>query len=400
MLTVYLDSQDYSVLSGEKLTAEQASLKSQLLSYARDGRVKFMFSVLVVSEVAPTQEGAIGYAIRRGDFLSQLCDRNALVDTWALLETELKALAALSPSVLSPYALDGDWISGVELPEPFDVPRRAADALAEEFETMPMTRQQRRSLLRKLTKNGAARPELLTTLERLGRDSVANTICAKYPMKPQSADALRRYLSGSGSRDLAQKAFQESLRDPCWMMRWFASTPELAQPVARIVRGIGQELGHVGRELVDGAVAIRAGIQLGTLAEAEFDRIVKDSWIRITGKTQINWVHRLLSEYSLAPQRSLRAEDVETFCPGFSVVWNAWTSSLWLSVGGSRKELPSDSQFPDALHAIYAPYVDIFRADRFMAPHIRQQVQRHGTSVVSKLTELVPEIERRLAAVG
>ena len=50
------------------------------------------------------------------------------------------------------------------------------------------------------------------------------------------------------------------------------------------------------------------------------------------------------------------------------------------------------SDFPDAMHAMYAPYVDVFRADSFMAPHVNRCVQRHSTIVVSKLDELVTSI--------
>ena len=50
--------------------------------------------------------------------------------------------------------------------------------------------------------------------------------------------------------------------------------------------------------------------------------------------------------------------------------------------------MPSDSQAVDAMHAAYAPYVNVFRADRYMAPHIDKQVKQFGTRVVNKLEDV------------
>jgi hypothetical protein len=55
---------------------------------------------------------------------------------------------------------------------------------------------------------------------------------------------------------------------------------------------------------------------------------------------------------------------------------------------------PSD--FADALHAFYAPYVSIFRADNYMAPHIAKHVKQYGTRVVPKLRDLPGEIAAAL----
>jgi hypothetical protein len=42
---------------------------------------------------------------------------------------------------------------------------------------------------------------------------------------------------------------------------------------------------------------------------------------------------------------------------------------------------------------MYAPYVDVFRADRYMAPHIRKQVERRGVLVVSRLEDIPAQID-------
>jgi len=50
------------------------------------------------------------------------------------------------------------------------------------------------------------------------------------------------------------------------------------------------------------------------------------------------------------------------------------------------------------MHAVYAPYVDIFRADSFMAPYIARQSNKYGTTTVAKLVDLSKAITERLTA--
>ena len=90
------------------------------------------------------------------------------------------------------------------------------------------------------------------------------------------------------------------------------------------------------------------------------------------------------------------AKDIGTFCPGITAGVRSLYSSVWANVGEGRKEKPSNSQPVDALHAFYAPYVQVFRADRFMAPHIQKQVKSAGTIVVPLLSQLVETLEKRL----
>ena len=54
------------------------------------------------------------------------------------------------------------------------------------------------------------------------------------------------------------------------------------------------------------------------------------------------------------------------------------------------------SDFGDVMHAFYALYVDIFRADRFMADGLRKSLAHTRTTIVSKLSELPALIKARL----
>ena len=58
---------------------------------------------------------------------------------------------------------------------------------------------------------------------------------------------------------------------------------------------------------------------------------------------------------------------------------------------------PKKSDWVDSLHAMYAPYVDIFRTDSYMAPIVEAKVEKYGTTVVAKIGNLAEKIETRLS---
>ncbi len=73
-----------------------------------------------------------------------------------------------------------------------------------------------------------------------------------------------------------------------------------------------------------------------------------------------------------------------------------FSSSMTKSLIEDR--VPKDSDFTDAIHSMYAPYVDIFRADSCMAPIVERHVRKFGVDVVQKLRALPSVIESRLNA--
>lgn len=99
----------------------------------------------------------------------------------------------------------------------------------------------------------------------------------------------------------------------------------------------------------------------------------------------------------ILPTREFSFEEIKTACPGiYAMVVTDWRFLAHAFFGGNQKGL-SDSVYADSLHAMYAPYVDVFRTDSEMADHVRAAVVGRGTSVVGKLSKLVEELESRLA---
>lgn len=400
VLKVYLDSQDYSSLSGEALSPPLALVKRQLLDCAQSGRVAFYFSAVAVCEAAPTGSHAVSYAIRRGDLLSDLCGGNALIDAGSLLRSEVLQLLSKGQRTFSAYAVDGRWFPRIELGAPPSLETQLSEVVAEEAHARGLPRQQRRALARRLMKKGQVRQSVRSSIETLDTAGVVREFCAKYPMKPQLVEPLRQYSQGKGRREDAEAALEDSLRDPRWLMRWFAGNPSLAVPISEMVRAPGRSVGAQSRQYVQSIEAYRNEMSSSGDSLAGDEHLSKSNWQTSADSMVVGLAARFAKHEDVDLNPLPIPADVAKYCPGLDAAVRSMASSMWDNIGGSRKEQPSDSQFPDALHAIYGPYVDVFRADAFMAPHIRRQVESHGTVVVSKLMQLPAAIELRLAENG
>jgi len=119
-------------------------------------------------------------------------------------------------------------------------------------------------------------------------------------------------------------------------------------------------------------------------------------WLEAQDLLLLNVANRLLNEFYPGAIPVKAAELVDTRCPGLSSAIRSFHSALWDSVGENPRA-PQESDLVDAVHAMYAPYVSIFRADRYMSPHVERQVGRHGTQVVSRLESLPDQIHGMLA---
>ncbi|MBK7052712.1 MAG: hypothetical protein IPH54_19620 [Rhodoferax sp.] len=83
-----------------------------------------------------------------------------------------------------------------------------------------MSRTERRAAKRKALKGGKPRPAMHAAILANARSGPLDEILEKYPMRPEDARVLSRYIAGDASAQDATIAFEASLRDPRWMMQW------------------------------------------------------------------------------------------------------------------------------------------------------------------------------------
>ncbi|MGE4340069.1 MAG: hypothetical protein AB7E55_29570 [Pigmentiphaga sp.] len=398
-ITCYLDSQDYSVLTDPKLESQvYVKMKADLLYLARSKQVRFGFSGAAISETVALTPESSRLAELKAEFLVELCEDNALVSLDKLAKAELNALASRTDSPLDMFDPEGRWFTDITVDEsPRSVFEMMQDLAKEEMRTMGLSRQQRRAKSRALFKNGKPRSELRAHINRQDPNILAMDLVKKYPMRPEYAEIIGRYALGKAKESEFTEALANSLKDVHWMMKWFTTQHALSSPIAEIIRKPGRELGQALRSLVDASLLLASTLKVAEIDPdpTQKDGTVSSRWREMEQRQLVSIIQPPAASWKIN-LGDYEYKDVDYWCPGLSTCIRAIFSSVWDSVGGGRKELPSDSQPVDALHAVYAPYVDIFRADRFMAPHIQKQVRGRGTVVVPRLSQLIKEIENQL----
>lgn len=364
-------------------------IRKRLVDLSLRPEVWFLFSGAHLSEMAPTGAMYANAASRRADVLVELCGRKALIPYHSILDLEAEILhedrAALTTGDIVRH--DGSWFPAVDQ---FFTPRKWADelknALDREVQERGLNRKMRRMMKGKLMKGEAPRMSSLANLDPISTVE----ICKKYPMRDKDARIISLYSVGRASAKQADQAFLESLRDPSWMMRWFHDNFDDLGGLGNLVRGPARST-HLKAEVVIAKFAEAEQLAKSTgvdLLSGSHWKVAKETLTADFANTLIQGAYPGAVKIESTPQVFDVARGVSTFVCSL-------LSSMRNSVGKTKRSFePND--VVDATHAIYAPYVDFFRADRYMAPIVQEHVRRYGTVVVNKLEDLPDLIEAAL----
>lgn len=394
-IRIYLDSSDFSIMSDpRRFSADTSNTLASLREFVERGQIVCCFSGTHLSEMAPIDAVYADAAERRAVLVEELCGRNALISQDALFASEMRYAYGISDTIPSVHSPSGDWfperVSDIS-------PVRAIEAsgiFKEAIDDLNLNRKARRFAKKSLLKRGKPRHELRAIAVDVARSGNLDDILEKYPMRPQDARVLARYAVGDATSEEAESAFLNSLRDPRWMMSWFRMHHEKLTPFIEWTRRPAKSMISAFGKLADHAEKLRILDSMlgGNLSREAFSL---EKWMAIQDElleSIANGISKVMISENL---QEISANTVDSMCPGISTGVRSLHSAL-RTVTTSTPRRPKLSDFPDALHAMYAPYVDIFRADSFMAPYITAQVRRFGTVVVPKITDLVPAINDRL----
>lgn len=396
-LRVYLDSSDYSVLSDpRRASPENKSVLQELRRLKNEGQVTIHFSGTLLSEMAPMEPGFADVALRRADLLVELCGRNALLSQDRIFSNELRRAVGKATDVESVYSNVGEWYpEGVAEISPItaiDMSSYIREAIAE----TGLNRKARRAAQRMTLKAGSPRSGIKTALLESARSGSLDEILAKYPMRPEDARVLGRFVVGDATPAQASQAFENSLRDPRWMMLWFEQHHAQLTPFIEWARSPAKPLIASLLEMADHAVTLRRqDSEFGT--DLASSLLSSKKWEEQQDSLLARVATRFCTEFSVESAQPLSPSVLDTNCPGLTVAVRSLHSAAW-TVTSETPRKPKLSDFPDAMHAVYAPYVDVFRADSFMAPYISRRATMHGTITVSKLSNLPRTLSDILAA--
>lgn len=388
-IRVYLDSCDYSVLSNPRnQTARSIELCEKLRSWAKSGEVEFLFSGTHLSEMAPLDASYTPAATARADLLVDLCGRKSFVSCDRLLSFELMSIYQPLDCNDLVLSMNAEWFPDVSdsVSQIVNVANQTVNDISKQY---GLNRQQRRQLKQNFFKHG--HPKRNTDLNISG---VYEEILASYPMREQDARVISQYILGTVTAQQVHEALLESLRDPRWMTLWFATNFDKLTPLSTMVRAPSQALKTIIQGIYEQTAILRnVDKTIGTNQVSDY--LTSRSFKEEQDKLFVNVATRLQSALLNIDAPELTVEVLYNKCPGYSAFLRSFLSSMCSSLGKNPRS-PKDSDLVDSIHAMYAPYVDVFRADNYMTPHIQKQVARHGTIVAPNLDALLFAIEQKL----
>lgn len=353
-ILVYLDSQDYSNLT------KDSELLEELIAFKKSGKISFISSSAIVSECAPITSSSTHLAVARGEIIELLCGRNTFVSIDRIIENEILSLQKSAPTRNQIISSNGDWFPSVgPLIDAVDMRKQFHDAIS----GRPLNRTQRRRA-KSMTLRGSSLRQRNSNELMAGMDNLIST----YPMKPQNARTLISFLTGKSSRAQAESALLESLRDVSWMMRWFQDNHKNLSFVPDFIRAPTHKALERFVLSIDASGFVKNPIQ---------------AWRKITNEILQENIERLSA--NSGEQVKPCIEDIATHCPGITTMFRLITTIIEDSLGPNTRKT-EQSDFADALHALHAPYVDLFRTDSYMANKLIKIVPK--TIICGKLTKL------------
>ncbi|MBI2398449.1 MAG: hypothetical protein HYV17_11690 [Xanthomonadales bacterium] len=345
------------------------------------GLIEVRFSCMNVYEALPLVKAAAEPAALRLATIKQLCGKKCLTEFSQLLKYELEPDgAARAGGVLVD---NGMWH-----PDPGEI--RIPDTLQllrERARNAGGNRKQRRA------RGAGSKAQIVGSLRELLGSTSDDQLALRafrHPVTASAARTLRRYLYGEATRAQLQSALRESLSDlECWI-RWYQLNWDQAVAGAIALREKGDALKEM----------LFANIQRMQQSGRELNDIGYPEQRKKLLVNQLVKTHR--SDFPdvflglLRQQFSMEASGNDSWasCPGILLMTKlVGEMSLQTAILDTNIRQPRQSDLGDVLHALYAPYVDIFRADGAMTSMIAAINPPIPTKFVGKLEELPRQIE-------
>ncbi|WP_155641293.1 hypothetical protein [Burkholderia cepacia] len=385
-LQIYLDSSDFSNLASPlQCTPERKAVKDFLVEMQESGRIQLRFSAIHVLEAAPVTSDALMLASRRFETIQQLCGARALAHPLDLMKREITAAEGDREMVHDDaFRDDGFWLPSILEPRNVLIDFKSMFS----GEIFSLNRDERRRFLKKGEPTDEARH-----IFRQNIGSFVVELKKQLPLSRFTANLVDQYYAGSIDYATVLNRVRRSITDLNDLAACCRERGELAIPFSRELRELGEEL----RQLIDDSrrhldIALQPATAAG-VPDKDVTRVISNTFKEAVGKKSGRLAKEIASE--------LIGKQIVPSNPWKSLPGLACNAMLIMHIARRSMILrqprpPASSDLPDALHAYYLPYVDVFRADAFMAGQIKECSFPFATTVVESFTMLPDVIKKML----
>jgi len=375
---VYLDSQDFSRFSPSHGDYEKfRAVMDELLSLKEHGLARFVFSDIHVFESLPTERAAFKPGLERIRAIAMLCGTNNLPSFIDSMEFELRCMVATSQGGPSPVA-PRDWFPELPFPEPS---RPGIKAAAKELPNLQLNRRARRQLERAFSKGG------LGPTPKAQAEASARELMATYPFLKADHPRIVAYFQGVGSWSGVHEAVRNGLRDIVSFSDWLLDNWDRGESLVGALRNQVRPFHDTMLKVQTDMVTVSEQT-LGTHPTDEARHQISAAIAREWATFQTTFPARLATKMlgTLPASHDLRFSEAET--PSLMTTWHFLFEVVSRSTAAKNARKPRPSDFADALHAFFAPQVDIFRTDRFACDVIGRLPSARRAVCVNSLHDL------------
>lgn len=392
-LQVYLDSSDFSVMCDVAPESEFGQIRGRLLTWKASGRVEFRFSYAHILEACAISRAHLVSSEARLRIIETLCSPHALAEQSRVIAAEAASAVSGRPLTETFKRDDGNWLpdcseDDLRLPTPKEMLESALGPTAESSRKIRRATAKFISPDGKLTAAGRA-------LFKSSAPKIVEEIERQYPLTDASRRAVENYALGKESGATAMQVVMSSLRSPTLLAAWLDRNWDSISPFTTWLRTSGKNFtDSLGRMSAKLDSAAESAVQAG-LDPAAVRQIILQHAAEFRERFAAQGI---VSGLRYIPDKSI---DSAT-CQRALGTWAA--ASVMSEVIGNQvidRALRRDakvSDFGDFAHCLYLPYVDLFRADSYVADAIRRTLPALSPRVVPKLRGLPERIEAALAA--
>ncbi|MCP1471000.1 hypothetical protein J3E64_002697 [Sphingobium sp. OAS761] len=391
MLTVYLDTSDYSrfgdVLRG-KGDSQTEKLFDNLLGLKEHGLVRFAYSMPVLGELLQYDEAHADTTIHKAQAVERLCGKNAFIWPGRLIAWELAIAAAANdllskPILESPLSEKAQWFPNVEdalddLKGGFQ--RTLNEALAD---ITPVNRKQRRTIeanVRKLNITKMVNVSAPELAEKYGLkvSDVQRSLVAVLEDKISPAEGATRLFS--------------AMATPTTFIRTYFVGYEGEKDFPSWISDMGKRLQASMVEGRENLSRIDMSVLSSDFMRSTLEQMAPDFGGKMLRLAQAEALEFGLDDPLIELFASRRDLAVQVPC------WQNFTryvpvfmqSNLGLRGDGHK---PERSAGGDIMHSFYLPYCDLWRGDRRFAHILKEALPEQSSKIVGRLADLPTLIE-------
>lgn len=412
---VYLDSKDISRMA-DREKGEGDSAASELFEYLVSrvdaGDIQVRLSALLVGELVQRAPEYKDAGLRRARTAKRLCRGNALKFYEDVIAAEMVSYVdncgRPSKSACQKYAFDdcGMWAPALSR-EDLNVLEILNKELSAALDEVSMPRQQRNALLRKIKRANGTFTDYGLNLIKSGREKLMTHLESQFPLTDRvwKDDMFYGLVKGEISEDELARELMRGISDVENLAGWIYSKYPDAQRVSRILLD--------GGEPIINAIA-DARIQFNDLIERSSVLGLDDKEVLARAKEWFNFSKlrtRIISAkvdqykkkfYKHGGPRRCGEILIASPVGGLPFLDCAFSTIFEFAFDRSTQTKNpaklSPSDYVDAMHCGYMPFVDVFSCDKRTINYARGVAKNFDVTLVHKFENIKGAIEGKVNA--